>query len=86
MTRIIPINQVLQNSVRYIRSFCTKSEIKSVGIVGEEGKVKKHVMLINLCLVIGDEILKGQVTDTNSHYAAGVLHDLGVRLKKVNDC
>ncbi|CAG7837215.1 unnamed protein product [Allacma fusca] len=35
-------------------------------------------------IVIGDEILKGQVLDTNSHYLAKKLYSLGVRLKRVS--
>ena len=33
--------------------------------------------------VIGDEILKGQVKDTNSHFILKHLHSFGVRVPKV---
>lgn len=39
-------------------------------------------MLISF-LVIGDEILKGQVTDTNSSFLAKEFRQLGLLLKKV---
>lgn len=35
--------------------------------------------------VIGDEILKGEVADTNSTFLAVELHKLGVQLKKVRN-
>lgn len=34
-------------------------------------------------LVIGDEILKGQVRDTNSHFIISRLYNIGVRVLKV---
>lgn len=35
-------------------------------------------------LVIGDEILKGDIVDTNSHYVAKKLHDLGIKVAKIS--
>ncbi len=34
-------------------------------------------------IVIGDEILKGQVLDQNSHFLANELHECGVKLERV---
>uniref|UniRef100_A0A1Y1LJX0 MoaB/Mog domain-containing protein n=1 Tax=Photinus pyralis TaxID=7054 RepID=A0A1Y1LJX0_PHOPY len=34
-------------------------------------------------LVIGDEILKGQVVDSNSHYITKRLHQLGLKVEKI---
>nr|CAD7578422.1 unnamed protein product [Timema californicum] len=43
------------------------------------------VSIVNLQIVyvIGDEILKGQVRDTNSHFIVKRLYDLGVRVQRV---
>lgn len=49
------------------------------------GLIVNSSSLILLYLVIGDEILRGEVADTNACYAAAGLHNLGVKLKKVND-
>lgn len=38
------------------------------------------------CLVIGDEILKGQVKDTNSHFASKLLYEHGIKVQKVITC
>lgn len=35
-------------------------------------------------LVIGDEILKAQVRDTNSYHMCSLLYKCGVKVKKVN--
>merc|ERR1712212_740454 len=35
-------------------------------------------------IIIGDEILKGQVQDTNTHFLAGGLRNLGVHLERVS--
>lgn len=35
-------------------------------------------------LVIGDEILKGQVKDTNSYYMCNLLYKCGIKMKKVS--
>jgi len=35
-------------------------------------------------IIIGDEILKGQVQDTNTHFLAGGLRNLGVQLERVS--
>ncbi|KAK7070574.1 FAD1 flavin adenine dinucleotide synthetase [Halocaridina rubra] len=35
-------------------------------------------------IIIGDEILKGQTQDTNSHYLTKQLHSLGVRVKRIS--
>merc|ERR1712241_854723 len=43
------------------------------------GKRKKAGLII-----IGDEILKGQVQDTNTHFLAGGLRNLGVHLERVS--
>lgn len=42
----------------------------------------KHINFF-FFLVIGDEILKGQTTDTNSHFLCKHLFTLGVKVKKV---
>ncbi|KAJ9601471.1 hypothetical protein L9F63_000388 [Diploptera punctata] len=34
-------------------------------------------------IVIGDEILKGQVHDTNSHFIAKKMYKLGVQMRKI---
>jgi len=35
-------------------------------------------------IVVGDEILKGQTRDTNTHFLAGGLRELGIRLERVS--
>lgn len=35
-------------------------------------------------IVIGDEILKGEVHDTNSHHAMKIFHKLGIKVEKVS--
>uniref|UniRef100_A0A171A6Z3 Fad synthase-like protein isoform x3 n=1 Tax=Triatoma infestans TaxID=30076 RepID=A0A171A6Z3_TRIIF len=35
-------------------------------------------------IVIGDEVLKGQVADSNVHFLAKKLHSLGIKLCKVS--
>ena len=35
-------------------------------------------------IIIGDEIIKGQVADTNSHFLAQKLHSLGVKVRKIS--
>jgi len=37
-----------------------------------------------LLFVTGDEILKGQTQDTNSHYMCQALHAAGVSVKKIS--
>jgi hypothetical protein len=37
----------------------------------------------NITLVIGDELLKGEVVDTNGPHITKELHNLGVKVKKV---
>ncbi|KAK5644533.1 hypothetical protein RI129_005833 [Pyrocoelia pectoralis] len=39
---------------------------------------KQHIILL-----IGDEILKGQVVDTNSHYISTRLHKMGLKVQKI---
>lgn len=34
-------------------------------------------------LIIGDEILKGQVVDTNTHFLTQKLYQLGVKVEKI---
>ncbi|CAH1119130.1 unnamed protein product [Phaedon cochleariae] len=35
-------------------------------------------------IVVGDEILRGEVLDTNSHYLSRELHKMGVQMKKIS--
>jgi FAD synthetase len=35
-------------------------------------------------IIIGDEILKGQVRDTNTHFLTSKLYNLGVKVEKVS--
>lgn len=35
-------------------------------------------------LIIGDEILKGQVVDTNTQYLTKKLYELGVKVEKIS--
>ena len=35
-------------------------------------------------IIIGDEILKGQVQDTNTHFLTQKLYDLGVKVVKIS--
>ena len=45
------------------------------------------IILTDVCYllsVIGDEILKGHVYDTNSHFLCRRLFSLGVKVKRVN--
>ena len=55
---------------------------KAAGLIGSE---RVNVVKLLLCLVIGDEILKGHVKDTNSHYLAKELWSLGVNVAKVGN-
>jgi len=44
-----------------------------------------HSNIRCLFLVIGDEILKAQVKDTNSYYMCNQLYKCGIRVKKVSN-
>ena len=45
---------------------------------------KCYILLYNFFSVIGDEILKGQVQDTNSYFMCQRLFSLGAKVKMVN--
>ncbi len=47
-----------------------------------EGKNMKNVTAG--ILIIGDEILKGQVVDTNTQYLTKKLYELGVKVEKIS--
>lgn len=55
----------------------------SVMTASDSPNCTRHRCRTASCIVIGDEILKGQVRDTNSHFLAKQLHSLGVKLEKV---
>lgn len=44
-----------------------------------------YSLIIYIFLVIGDEILKAQVRDTNSYYMCSLLYKCGIKVKKVNN-
>ncbi|XP_017775599.1 PREDICTED: FAD synthase-like [Nicrophorus vespilloides] len=47
-------------------------------------KTQKPNVKTAAVIVIGDEILNGEVLDTNSNYVAKTLHNLGVKLEKIS--
>lgn len=61
------------------------TKISSAGIVGKPQFLFYSQLKLKqfLNIVIGDEILKGEIADTNSTFLAKELHRLGLQLKKV---
>ena len=60
----------------------------TAGIIGENMNIlfrsRKSDLFPIIHVVVGDEILKGHVRDTNSHFLAQQLWKLGVRVQKVS--
>ena len=71
------INSILSKKVAGFR----KSLARTIEVVGMSSVgLNKSAGLI----VIGDEMLKGQVQDTNSHYLTKHLHQKGIRVSRIS--